>query len=326
LTDLKSVRQSKEESVSDYLKRFKEVKTRCFNLSLTDSDLADLAARGLRPAIRDILEGVEFHTLANVFVRGMAQELKLNKEKEHSKPRRSNVHVVEYDFDSSDDENEVYVVEFVWPSKSQASSCASLKLATKGRQEELKLTFDVSKCDRIFDELPKLGNIKISHTMPPLDEIKRRAYCKFHNSYSHATYDCNVFRRQIQSAINEGRLMLHEMQVDKQSFPINTMELQQPKVLVRPHQAEATKGKNVIVGEAKPNLRGKELTREVAYEKTLDGSETFKITVKASGHGGQGSSTSSGQQTTEPVLDRAVRPGYRAITPPLHMAAQRCLF
>jgi hypothetical protein len=30
----------------------------------------------------------------------MAQELRLNKEKEHSKPRRSNVHVVEYDADS----------------------------------------------------------------------------------------------------------------------------------------------------------------------------------------------------------------------------------
>jgi hypothetical protein len=53
----------------------------------------------------------------------------------------------------------------------------------------------------------------------------RRAYCKFHNSYSHAINDCNVFRRQIQSAINEGCLMLHEMQVDKQPFPINTMEL-----------------------------------------------------------------------------------------------------
>jgi hypothetical protein len=69
-----------------------------------------------------------------------------------------------------------------------------------------------------------------------------------------------VFRRQIQSAINEGRLMLHEMQVGKQ-----------PKVLVRPHQAEATKGKNVMVGEAKPDLRGEELTREVAYEITPDG-------------------------------------------------------
>jgi hypothetical protein len=103
--------------------------------------------------------------------------------------------------------------------------------------------------------------------------------------------------------------MLHEMQVDKQPFPVNTMELQQPKVLVRPHPAEDTKGKNVMVGEAKPDLRGKELTREVAYEKTPDGRETFKITVKASGHGGQGLSTPSGQQTTEPVLDRAVRPG-----------------
>jgi hypothetical protein len=80
--------------------------------------------------------------------------------------------MIEYDSDSSDDENEVYVAEFVWPSKSKASSCASLKLATKGWQEELILTFDVSKCDRIFDELLKLGNIKISHTMPRLDEIK----------------------------------------------------------------------------------------------------------------------------------------------------------
>jgi hypothetical protein len=122
----------------------------------------------------------------------------------------------------------------------------------------------------------------------------------------------NVFHHQIQLAINEGRLMLHEMQVDKQSFPINTMELQQPKVLVRPHQAEATKGKNVMVGEAKPDLRGKELTREVTYEKTPDGRETFKITVKASGHGGQRSSTPSGQQTTKPVLDRAVRPGVQS--------------
>jgi hypothetical protein len=95
-----------------------------------------------------------------------------------------------------------------------------------------------------------------------------------------------VFRRQIQSSINEGRLMLHEMQVDKQSFPINTMELQPPKVLVQTHQYEATKIKNVMVGEAKPDLKGKELTREVTYEKTPDGRETFKITVKASGHGG----------------------------------------
>jgi hypothetical protein len=141
-------------------------------LSLNDSDLADLDAKGSRSAIRDRLECIKFNSLANVLLRGMAQELKLNIEKEHSKPHRSNVHMIEYDSDRSHDENEVYVAEFVWSSKANASSCASLKTTTKGRQEELKFNFDVSKCDHIFDELLKLGNIKISHTMPPLDEIK----------------------------------------------------------------------------------------------------------------------------------------------------------
>jgi hypothetical protein len=61
-----------------------------------------------------------------------------------------------------------------------------------------------------------------------------------------------VFHRKIQSSINEGRLVLHEKQGDKHPFPINTMELQQPKVLVRPHQVEATKGKNVVVWKQSP--------------------------------------------------------------------------
>jgi hypothetical protein len=74
-----------------------------------------------------------------------------------------------------------------------------------------------------------------------------------------------VFRRQIQSAINEGRLMLHEMQVDNQPFPINTMELQQPKVLVRPHQVEATKGKNMMVGDGLRRGRRQRLARDLGH-------------------------------------------------------------
>ena len=83
------------------------------------------------------------------------------------------MHVIDYDSDSStDSDNDVYVAEFVWPSNKKSLSCSSLKPASKGRQEELKFTFDVSKCDHIFDDLLKLGNIKMSHTIPPLDEIK----------------------------------------------------------------------------------------------------------------------------------------------------------
>jgi hypothetical protein len=126
-------------------------------------------------------------------------------------------------------------------------------------------------------------------------------------NHIYAISDCNVFRRQVQSAINEGRLSFHEMQVDKAPFPINTMDLQQPKVLVRPHKVEATKGNHVVIGEAKTDLRGKELVRKVEYEKTPDGKGSFKVIVISSGHGGQGSSAPADQQPSEPSLARPVR-------------------
>ena len=55
--------------------------------------------------------------------------------------------------DSSDDEEKgVYAAEFVWPSKDKPSTCPSLKPIQKNRQNGMKFTFDVSKCDSIFDE------------------------------------------------------------------------------------------------------------------------------------------------------------------------------
>jgi hypothetical protein len=68
----------------------------------------------------------------------------------------------------------------------------------------MNFTFDVGKCDKIIDELLSIGKIKSSHVIPLIDDLKKHAYCKWYNSYSHATNDCNVFRRQIQSAINGG--------------------------------------------------------------------------------------------------------------------------
>ena len=113
----------------------------------------------------------------------------------------------------------------------------------QNRQEQARFTFDVSKCDRIFDELIRSGNIKLSHVIPPLEELKRHAYCKWHNSFSHTTNDCNVFCRRVQSAVNEGRLEMHEIQVDKLSSPVHTIDLDNAKVLIRPEQAEGAKGK-----------------------------------------------------------------------------------
>ena len=135
----------------------------------------------------------------------------------------------------------MYAAEFVWPSQAKSYACSALKPIHKNRQEEF--IFYVSKCDRIFDELYKNGYIKMSHTIPPLEELKWRVYCKFYNTFSHATNDCNILRRQIQSTINEGRLIVPAMQVDKYHFPVHVLELRNPKVLIRPNQAKTTKRK-----------------------------------------------------------------------------------
>jgi len=147
----------------------------------------------------------------------------------------------------------------------------------------------------------------LSHAIQPVEELKRRAYCKWHNSFSHATNDCNIFRRQIQSAINEGRLALHEMQMDKVPFPLHAIDLNNAKVLIRPEQAEGAKGKNVIIGEERPkNVNDKILAREVVLEKTPDGKESLKITLRASRPGGQASSSQNSSRSVIQV--RPVRP------------------
>ena len=119
----------------------------------------------------------------------------------------------------------------------------------------------------------------------------------------------NVFHQQVQSAINEGRLILPEMQIDKAPFPVHTINPNNAKVLIRPEQAEEAKRKNVIIGDSRPmNVNDKILAREVVKEKTSDGEQTLKITIRAPrlGWGAQGGSLSGSQsiaQSASPMTD-----------------------
>jgi hypothetical protein len=148
------------------------------------------------------------------------------------------------------------VAEWSWGSKSKLFICSSLKPASKSRQDGIRYTFDIAKCDRIFDYLLQEKQIKLpsGHVIPSLEQLKKHVYYKWHNSYSHATNDCNIFRRQVQLAINKGRLKFAEspqMKLNKDSFPanMNMVELGGKKVLVWPSQVETTKGKEAIIGE-----------------------------------------------------------------------------
>jgi hypothetical protein len=101
-----------------------------------------------------------------------------------------------------------------------------LKPASKRQQDEMRYTFDVAKCDMIFDYLLQEKQIKLpsNYVTPSPKQLKKHTYCKCHNSYSHATNDCNVFHRQVQSIINEERLKFAEspqMKLDKDPFLVN---------------------------------------------------------------------------------------------------------
>jgi hypothetical protein len=65
--------------------------------------------------------------------------------------------------------------------------------------------------------------------------------------------------------------------VDNDLFPISIIDLQGAKVLVRPEQAESTKGKNVIIGEERPKSCEDEIwSREVVLEKDVDGKDVLR--------------------------------------------------
>jgi hypothetical protein len=72
------------------------------------------------------------------------------------------------------------VAEWSWGCKSKPFMCSSLKPVSKSRQDEMRYTFNVSKCDRIFDYLLREKQIKLpsSHVIPSLEQLKKYVYCK----------------------------------------------------------------------------------------------------------------------------------------------------
>jgi hypothetical protein len=155
--------------------------------------------------------------------------------------------------EEEDDEegNEICVADWVENPGDKPISCSFMK-PNGGRREEMRYTFDVSKCDRLFDLLLRGGVIRHTkgHVIPNADILAKKTYSKWRDSYTHTTNECNYFRQQVQLAINDSRLALGDggkMKLDADPFSIGMVELMDKKVLVRTDQAEMTKGKNVVV-------------------------------------------------------------------------------
>ena len=69
-----------------------------------------------------------------------------------------------------------------------------------------------------------------NHVILSAEELKKIKYCKWHNATSHNTNECKVFRQQLQSAIESGRIKFDssktqkQMKIDQHPFPTNMLD------------------------------------------------------------------------------------------------------
>jgi hypothetical protein len=155
LSDLTSFRQKYTKIVSDYLRWFREIRNRCYKLTIVEKDLADLAFIGLILYLRDKLDGQEFSDTNQLLQRVLPYEnrAKPSRFRDNAKKDKEKHHVNFVDEEVDDEDgNEICVAVWVQNPGDKPISYSFLK-PNGGRREEMRYTFDVSKCDRLFDLL-----------------------------------------------------------------------------------------------------------------------------------------------------------------------------
>jgi hypothetical protein len=195
LSDLTSLRQKYTETVSDYLRRFREVINRCYNLTIAEKDLTDLAFAGLIPYLRDKLDRQDFSDTNQLLQCALPYENRAKSSwfRDSANKDKEKHHINFVDEEADDEEgNKIYVAEWVEKPGDKPISCSFLKL-NRGWKEEMRCTFDVSKCDHLFDLQLRGGVIRLNegHVIPSAYILAKKTYYKWHDSYTHTTNECN---------------------------------------------------------------------------------------------------------------------------------------
>jgi hypothetical protein len=165
LSHLTVIKQKHNEHVTDYIRRFRDTRKWCFNLNIFDKVLIDLVYSGLLLHLKQKLESHVFSNVSQVLRRALNCESRAKEYRSFprtsDKPRNErHVNMVEYSSESPDNEEaDMCVAEWNWGLN--LILCSSLKSASKSRQDEMHYTFDVTKCDRIFDYLLQEKQIKL---------------------------------------------------------------------------------------------------------------------------------------------------------------------
>jgi hypothetical protein len=276
LIDLTTLRQRKNETPMEFLRRFRETKSMCFSLNIPDDQLVGMAVAGMLPAIREKLFGMEFDDLGQLSHRlSLMSNQAYGFKKDSRFVKHNDIADIYNQFleredqgDEYDDKEEIAATEIIWGKEPLTVNQRWIKQA-KGTYD-----FDVTKADKLFEFLVKEGQIKLQegHSMLQPDGVKEKRYFGFHDRNSHSINECRVFRMRIQKAIHEGHLKFYnKMKLDGNPFPQNMIEFSVNMV-----NAVEEKGKVKVLTSAKAKQDGSvDLSRQVTFEQIRKGEPRF---------------------------------------------------
>ncbi|XP_050919338.1 uncharacterized protein LOC127136868 [Lathyrus oleraceus] len=220
LKELASIKRKFIEPIDDYLNRFGLFKARCFT-QVPEHELVEMAVGGLDYSIRKKLDIQYLRDMTQLADRVRWLECLKEENGRENKNKR-----ITYVYFSNDDEgscngpsdfdkNEINLAELKqgppYACKVLAPSNGKKPIEPKKNDKFPKktYTFDVTKCDEIFDLLVKDGQMIVppGAKVPLLEQRKKRGFCKYHSFLCHKTSQCFIFRDLVQNAIQEGRLM-----------------------------------------------------------------------------------------------------------------------
>ncbi|KAK1627469.1 hypothetical protein QYE76_001784 [Lolium multiflorum] len=227
IADLAQLRQKRGETVTEYIQRFRNLRNRCYSVRITEKEAVELAVAGLATQLKDMASQADYPSLAHMVQKLSAYEQR-HPDLYQDKFKRAVVLVDAEEDEVPAGDQEVAVAE--WTRGGTPVSCKWVKPPGPPRGFD----FDVTKTEQIFDLLLKEKQLTIPEGLkfPTAQELNGKPYCKFHNSLSHATNDCRVWRQHIQAAIEKGRLIFNQyaMKVDTQPFPaVNMVEVIYPE-------------------------------------------------------------------------------------------------
>ncbi|XP_058217449.1 uncharacterized protein LOC131328528 [Rhododendron vialii] len=211
MVDLSRYRPLPQEGMESYLLRFKTARFKC-KIPLPEAEHVRLVLNGLDFEFKKKYHGTKFRDVFELSAKASRYEKLLVEEKDKKAASKGtyyqdpNYDVVAVETEASVD---VDVAEIVNRKPYVCKAFVKMEPTKQPIQETSNrptkaYTFDISKAEAIFDQLlaNKLLKLPFGHKISTLDELKGKEYCKYHNSWSHSTNNCFVFRNDIQDKID----------------------------------------------------------------------------------------------------------------------------